>query len=181
MQKGLVNKHGISEQKVLLWIENLGSLYILLPLDLDTTDLLRPQLLFKEHQFLKNYYEWIHVLVWRFSGKKYSWWLDLFLLSMLDLLIALTKKNWFFYLQWKLLMQNASYFTWKIIFIFEVLNFCVKFFSHLRRWFDKKAKFNFTIFSVNYWEINNYNTDFAQYKKSKGNQAMKFGQLIEYW
>ena len=51
--------------------------------------------------------------------------------------------------------------------------------SHRKR-LDKKAKNNFKIYDVTDWATNNYNTHFSQYLRSKGNQRMKFGQLIEY-
>ena len=40
--------------------------------------------------------------------------------------------------------------------------------------------FNFKIYDVTTWLTNNCNTYIAQYSRSKSNQAMKFGQLIEY-
>ena len=44
---------------------------------------------------------------------------------------------------------------------------------------DKKAKDNFKVFDVIPGELNNYNIYIANISKSKGNQTMKFGQLIE--
>ena len=57
------------------------------------------------------------------------------------------------------------------------LNFCPNVFGHVGKRLDKKASVNFKIYEVTIWETNNYNTHTAQYK---GNQTMKFGQLIEY-
>ena len=42
------------------------------------------------------------------------------------------------------------------------------------------AKVTFKIYDVTDWTTNNYNIHIAQYLKSEGNQAMKFGQLIKY-
>ena len=44
---------------------------------------------------------------------------------------------------------------------------------------DEKDKANFKIYDVTAWETNNCNTHIAQYLKRKGNQRIKFGQLIE--
>ena len=40
--------------------------------------------------------------------------------------------------------------------------------------------FNFKIYKVTTWETNNYDTHIANISISKGNQTLKFGQLIEY-
>ena len=45
---------------------------------------------------------------------------------------------------------------------------------------EEKDNANFKIYDVTAWLRNNYNTHFAPYLRSKGNQTMKFGQLIEY-
>ena len=44
---------------------------------------------------------------------------------------------------------------------------------------DKKDIVNFRFYNVTAWLKNNCNAHIAQYRKSKGNQKMKFGQLIE--
>ena len=54
------------------------------------------------------------------------------------------------------------------------------FFDHIGKWFDEKAKVNFEIYSDINWETNNENVHIARYLiNNKGNQTMKFGQLIE--
>ena len=44
---------------------------------------------------------------------------------------------------------------------------------------ESKDKVNFKIRDVTTWLTNNYNTQYNN-SRSKGNQEMKFGQLIEY-
>ena len=45
---------------------------------------------------------------------------------------------------------------------------------------DEKDKVNFKIHDVTTWFTNNCNTHVAHISQTKGNQTMKFGQLIEY-
>ena len=56
-------------------------------------------------------------------------------------------------------MQNALYFTY--------LTFCHEIFGQIRKRLGNKAKFNFKIYDVIYWETNNYNTHIAQYLKKR--------------
>ena len=44
--------------------------------------------------------------------------------------------------------------------------FCSDFIGHAGKQLDKKAKVNFKIDAVFYWELNNCNTDIAQYFKN---------------
>ena len=60
------------------------------------------------------------------------------------------------------------------------LNFCPNVFGHVGKRLDKKASVNFKIYEVTIWETNNYNTTLLNISRSKGNQTMKFDQLIEY-
>ena len=60
------------------------------------------------------------------------------------------------------------------------LNFCPNAFGHVGKRLDKKASVNFKIYEVTIWETNNYNTTLLNISRSKGNQTMKFDQLIEY-
>ena len=41
-------------------------------------------------------------------------------------------------------------------------------------------KVNLKIHDVTIWEIKNWNTHIANISRSKGNQTMKFDQLVEY-
>ena len=43
-----------------------------------------------------------------------------------------------------------------------------------------KAMVKFKIYNMRDWTKNNYITHIAQYLRSKGSQAMKYDQLIEY-
>ena len=45
---------------------------------------------------------------------------------------------------------------------------------------DWKDKVNFKIHDVKTWLTNKCNTHIASISRSKGNQTIKFGQLIEY-
>ena len=45
---------------------------------------------------------------------------------------------------------------------------------------DQKDKVNFKMYDVTTWLRNNCNTHIPHISLSKGNKAMKFGQLIEY-
>ena len=53
------------------------------------------------------------------------------------------------------------------------------FFGHAEKRFDKKAKNNVKIYDVINWETNNYNTHIPNIVRSKRNQTVTFGQLIE--
>ena len=54
------------------------------------------------------------------------------------------------------------------------------FFDYVRKRLDKKAKVNFKIYYVTDW-IKNIPIDIlSSISRSKGNQKMKFGHLIEY-
>ena len=64
------------------------------------------------------------------------------------------------------------------------LNFSLDFFIIEKKRLDQKDNFklkvNFKIYDITTWLTNSYNTHIVQYHKKKINQAMKFGQLIEY-
>ena len=45
------------------------------------------------------------------------------------------------------------------------LNFCLDFFGHVEKRFDKKTKFNFKIYDVTDCETNNNNINIAKYLK----------------
>ena len=47
-------------------------------------------------------------------------------------------------------------------------------------WFDKKDKVYFKIYRVTTWLKINYNKHISQISRSKQNQTMNFGQLLEY-
>ena len=59
------------------------------------------------------------------------------------------------------------------------LNLCNDIFDHVEQRLDKKATVNFKIYDVTDWETNNSNTHIPNISRSKGNQAIKFSQLLE--
>ena len=78
------------------------------------------------------------------------------------------------------MMKNAFYFTLKALFVLKIFNFLSLVFGYVGKRFDLKDKVNFKIYGVTTWLTINCYTLIAQYiSRSKGNQAMKFGQLIE--
>ena len=78
------------------------------------------------------------------------------------------------------MIKNAFYFILKALFGLKIFKCLSLLFGDEEKHFDKKDKFNFKIYDVKTWETNNCNTHIAQYLKNKGNQKMKFGQLIKY-
>ena len=78
------------------------------------------------------------------------------------------------------MMKNAFYFTLKALSVLKIFNFLSLVFGYVGKRFDLKDKVNFKIYGVTTWLTINCYTLIAQYiSRSKGNQAMKFGQLIE--
>ena len=76
-------------------------------------------------------------------------------------------------------MENTVYFTSKALFVLKMFKFLSWLFGQAAKRLDKKDKINFKFCDVTVWLTNNCNTLIAQYWRSKGNQTMKFGQLIE--
>ena len=72
------------------------------------------------------------------------------------------------------MMKNAFYFTSKAFFVFKIFTFLSLLFGHVSKRPDLKGKVNFKFYDVTAWLTNNCNIS-----RSKGNQTMKFGQLIE--
>ena len=68
----------------------------------------------------------------------------------------------------------------KAVFVLKMFKFLPELFGQVGKRLGKSAKVNFKIYDVTTWQKNNYNTHTAQYSRSKGKQAMKFGQLTEY-
>ena len=77
-------------------------------------------------------------------------------------------------------IKNAFYSTSKALFVHKIFKFSSWLFGHVAKGLDKKDKVNFK-FYVTAWLTNNVNKH-AQYlpniSRSKGNQTMKFGQLM---
>ena len=57
------------------------------------------------------------------------------------------------------------------------LHFCPDFFGHAWKQLDEKAKVNLKVYDVANWETI---TIYIVKTRSKGDQTMKFGQLVEY-
>ena len=73
------------------------------------------------------------------------------------------------------------YFTVKALFLRKKFSsFCTDIFGHVERRRDKKDKVSFKVYDIINWETIDYNTHVAQISRGKDNQAVKFGQLIEY-
>ena len=81
-------------------------------------------------------------------------------------------------------MKNAFYFTSKALSFLKIFKFFLWLFGHVAKRLDKKDKVNFIFYNVTAWLSNNCNTHIANISlpnisRSKDNQTIKFGQLIE--
>ena len=72
-------------------------------------------------------------------------------------------------------MENAFYFMLKGLFVFEIFRFLSWLLGYVKK---RLNKVNFKIYDVTDGTTNNYNT-LPNMSRSKGNQTMKFGLLIE--
>ena len=68
----------------------------------------------------------------------------------------------------------------KDLFVLKIFKFYPDFFCHAEKRLDEKAWTNFKIYDVTYREIYNCNTHIPNIYRSKDNEAIKFGHLIEY-
>ena len=79
------------------------------------------------------------------------------------------------------IMTNAFYFYLKSLFVLKIFKFLSWFFGQVEKWHDCKDHVNYRIYDVTTWKTNNGNVHIARHlKRSKGNQTLKFNQLIEY-
>ena len=76
------------------------------------------------------------------------------------------------------MMKNAFYFTSRSLSILKIFKFLSWLFVHEAKWLDKKGKVNFSFFDVIAW-LTIVIHILPNISTSKGNQAMKYGQLIE--
>ena len=67
----------------------------------------------------------------------------------------------------------------KLLSFSRLLKFLSWLFGHVAKRLDKKDKVDFKFYDFTAWLTNNCTARIAQYLENKGNQAMKFGQLIE--
>ena len=78
------------------------------------------------------------------------------------------------------MMKNAFYFTSKALFILKMFKFLSWVFGRVPNRLDKKGKVSCKFYDFTAWSTNNCNTYIANNSRSKGNQTMKLGQLIEF-
>ena len=77
-------------------------------------------------------------------------------------------------------MKNALYSTPKALFVPKVFKFLSRLFGQVTKRLNKKDKIYFKFYDVAAWLTNNCNTHILpNIWRSKGNQTMRFGQLIE--
>ena len=77
-------------------------------------------------------------------------------------------------------MKLSFSFTYKALFVLKIFNFLSWTFGHTAKWLDKKDKVNFKFYGVTAWLKKTIVMHILlNISRSKGNQAMKFGQLIE--
>ena len=77
------------------------------------------------------------------------------------------------------MIKNAFYFTSKALFVLNKVKFLFWHFDYVAKRLDKKDQVNFRLYHVTAQLINNRNTHIDQQFENKGNQTLKFGQLIE--
>ena len=75
------------------------------------------------------------------------------------------------------LMKNAFYFTLKALFVLKIFRFFLDFLVMYRNGLIKMIKLISNFFTA--WLTNYRNTHIANISRSKGNQTMKFGLLIQ--
>ena len=75
--------------------------------------------------------------------------------------------------------KNAFHFMFKALFVLEVFQILSWGFGHVQKWLDKKVKVNFKIYDVIDWQQVIAILMMSSISRSKGSQAMKFGQLTE--
>ena len=79
------------------------------------------------------------------------------------------------------MMKNALDFMLKALFVLEISKFLSWIFGYVeKRLSGQKLLVNYKIYDVKNWVTNNRNTHNINISISKGTQAMKFGQLINY-
>ena len=76
------------------------------------------------------------------------------------------------------MMKNAFYFTLKAFFSLTILKFLFWLFGHAWKWLDKKEQVNFRIYDATTWLTIAIQV-LPNISRSKCNQTVKFGQLIE--
>ena len=76
-------------------------------------------------------------------------------------------------------MKNDIYYTLKVLLVLKIFKFLYSLFGNIENQLDLKDQLNFRIYDVRTWLIIAIHI-LINISRSKTNQAMKFGQLIEY-
>ena len=77
------------------------------------------------------------------------------------------------------IIKNAFYFKSKALFVLKIFKFLSLIFGRVAKQLDYKDKVNFKIYNVTA-RLTNMIHILPNISRSKGNQTMKFGQLIDY-
>ena len=78
-------------------------------------------------------------------------------------------------------MENVFYFMLKALFVLQIFTFLYGLFGYVEKRLDKKAMVSFKVYDVTDWTANDCNIHIlANISRNKGNQAIKFRQLMEY-
>ena len=76
-------------------------------------------------------------------------------------------------------MKNGFYFTLIALLVLKIFKILSRLFWSCRKRLDKKAQVNFKNYDVIDWEKINTTHSLPNISRSKGNETMKFSQLIE--
>ena len=87
---------------------------------------------------------------------------------------------WTIWLDYKKYLRRTTLQQWVTAFSRERLLQIFDIFGHVQNRLDEKNQVSFEIYDVTTWLINNCMHILPNISRSKGNQTMKFGQLIEY-
>ena len=77
------------------------------------------------------------------------------------------------------MVKNALHFMLKALFDFEKFTFLSRLFDEVEKLLHEKARVNFKVYGVTEWRVYYYKHILSNISRSKGNQTMKFRQLIE--
>ena len=77
------------------------------------------------------------------------------------------------------MVKNALHFMLKALFDFEKFTFLSRLFGEVEKLLHEKARVNFKVYGVTEWRVYYYKHILSNISRSKGNQTMKFRQLIE--
>ena len=96
--------------------------------------------------------------------------------------LSLSKKIcYIFYIESPLkMMKNTFYFIWKALFVLKIFNFCLDFWSCGKNGLIRKIRLISKFMTSQPGQQTIAIDILNNISRSKDNQAMKFGQLIEY-